>query len=125
MLDTASLTHNFHRGKMFHKAVTTASNTMAIVLPLIGDNTSFHIIQHSGPNTSTLRFTPDAANQVNSSGLGVNKDYLSTGAASFYILVGDGTVWHVYHALEDHLTLASAGGCTVAGTYPNYTISVP
>lgn len=115
---------DFSRDPFFSSAVTSGGN-LELDLPDIGEQSSFHLLQYKGDLGTTLTLDPGASDKINSGALGVAKTYAGTGTAQFFVIVATRNVWHIGHVNDDHVTITSAGGCTIGGAYPDFTISVP
>lgn len=89
---------------------------------------SFFVFPVRGHTDAVLHIVPDAANSINSLAAGDPYIYTSTSGEALIALVGAGATWHlgVFGAsVPQQVTLTSAGGCTIGGSYPDFTISVP
>lgn len=100
-----------------------------LYLPVIRPQSkSFFVFPVRGHADAVLEIIPDAADSINSLPAGDPYIYTSTSGEALIALVGAGTTWHlgVFGAsVPQQVTLTSAGGCTIGGSYPDFTISVP
>lgn len=118
--------YSFDRSSYFAKVVTTAmTDPLVLSLPKIGSISSMHILVYSGESGSELHLAPYADDRVNGGSLGAEKVYSGNGGIQFILLIGTKNVWHASIQSVAPVSITAGSGCTVTGSYPDFTISVP
>jgi hypothetical protein len=117
----------------FHRIKTDGAGPLTINLSSLNQDAgdfvhSLYFGYWNGGSGDEVVLQPDTLDSINKGAAGVPLSIISTGNIMVFTAVTFRGVWHIgtfSPGSGQEVSLTSGGGCTITGTYPDFTISVP